>query len=658
MNTDYECFLYTGDAEWSQYITGMLKTSARVQVTMDPDDLRHQLTAYSPCLVLYDLRADNNLQFLREIMQKWDKSLFIGFGQDNSAPVLEADSIGIYTTEELNVPRKRLQSLLRRSLEHLQTIEEIQQITMEEKSSTYANPVPTTQVQAKTNFTLQHFSQTARTLSDIDLLLQRVVEGVEASIKVARTGIFLKDPERGNYRLKSGLKCSKATSEKTYDFDHPLIALLKAHPSIICRGNLSHIDDRATRRKVEQELVFLGAEVIIPIFAQGDVTAFLFLGPRLIGKPYAQQDLEDLIVVSDHISTTLENALLYEEVAVQRLLATTLLQTIPSGIVAINRDGTIRWFNDAASHILDQVVDQVIDKPVEVLGSSLTDVLRRTTGSDLPVIEKEWTEPATGRTLKVESRKLLNNDECVGAVAIIRDRTNEIWLDEKNMRAERSAFWAELAAAMSHEIRNPLVAINTFAQLLPERYDDEEFRNQFSIRVQSEVQRLNNIITQINEYGDPPDLEFQSVRMRDVLDNTRACIEKDQASEREFTLEFDLQNPNCQIQCDASALTDCFTHLIQNAIEASEDESPVIRVCVREICDESDPRIEILIEDSGRGIPEEIQTKIFSPFCTTKARGMGLGLPIAQRTVLDHNGKIQIESDPAGTKVSITLPEG
>ena len=98
MNTDHDCFLYTGDAEWAQYITGMLKTTTHVQATTDPDDLRHQLTAYSPCLVLYDLRADTNLQFLREIMQKWDDSLVVGFGQGNSAPVLEAESIGIYTT--------------------------------------------------------------------------------------------------------------------------------------------------------------------------------------------------------------------------------------------------------------------------------------------------------------------------------------------------------------------------------------------------------------------------------------------------------------------------------------------------------------------------------------------------------------------------------
>jgi nitrogen-specific signal transduction histidine kinase len=656
LNTNYECFLYTEDVEWSRYITGMLKTIAHVQVTTDPDNLRHQLNAYSPCLVLYDLRTDSQLEFLQEIMQKWDESLFIGFGQERSVPVLDAESLGIYTTEDLDVPRKRLQSLIIRSLDHLETIEANRRMSIGQNSISHTNPAPVNAVEKKSNLTLQHFSQTSRAFSDIDLLLQRIVEGVEASVKVARCGIFLKGPDRGVFQLKFGLKCSKSTYEKSYDPYHPLTALLKAHPSIISRWNLSHIADPAIQRKVEQELVFLGAEVIIPIFAQGEVTAFLFLGPRLIGKPYDQQDLEDLIVVSDHISTTLENALLYEEAAVQRMLATTLLQTIPSGIVAINRDGTIRWFNDAASQILDQIVEHVIDKPIEILGTSLTDVLRRTTVSDLSVIEKEWTDNASGRTLKVESRKLISNDECVGAVAIIRDRTNEIWLEEKNKRADRSSFWAELAAAMSHEIRNPLVAINTFAQLLPERYDDEEFRSQFSVCVQYEVQRLNNIIKQINEFGDPPDLQFQSVRLQEVLNNTRTRIETEMG-EAEITLKFDLQRPSCEVLGDAAALTDCLTHLIQNAIEASTEEIPAIQVSVREIKDESNPHVQILIEDNGCGIPQEIQAKIFSPFCTTKARGMGLGLPIAQRTVLDHNGKINIESGKTGTKVSITLPE-
>src|SRR5207237_3358226 len=121
----------------------------------------------------------------------------------------------------------------------------------------------------------------------------------------------------------------------------------------------------------------------------------------------------------------------------------------------------------------------------------------------------QWIDNKTRRSLAVETRRLMSEDTPLGAVAVVHDLTAEETLREKQTLLDRAAFWTDLAASMSHEIRNPLVAIKTFAQLLPERFDDADFRKEFNQIVVSEIDRLDQIITKINNFAHPPELVFK-----------------------------------------------------------------------------------------------------------------------------------------------------
>ncbi len=99
-------------------------------------------------------------------------------------------------------------------------------------------------------------------------------------------------------------------------------------------------------------------------------------------------------------------------------------------------------------------------------------------------------------------------------MAVIQDLTPEESLRQRQELLDRAAFWTDLAASMSHEVRNPLVAIKTFAQLLPERFDDADFRRDFNEIVVQEIDRLDLIITQINNFAHPPELNFKSIDLR------------------------------------------------------------------------------------------------------------------------------------------------
>ena len=105
------------------------------------------------------------------------------------------------------------------------------------------------------------------------------------------------------------------------------------------------------------------------------------------------------------------------------------------------------------------------------------------------------------------------------------------------------------------------------------------------------------------------------------------------------------------------ALTEAFAHLVANAAEATTGQSkPRINSRPGQSAKAETTGVVVTVQDNGKGIAPDLKDKIFSPFCTTKPRGMGLGLPIVKRTVFDHNGRVDIDSNPNGTSVSVMLP--
>src|SRR5207237_8347206 len=121
-----------------------------------------------------------------------------------------------------------------------------------------------------------------------------------------------------------------------------------------------------------------GAEVIVPLHARGSIIGCLFFGHRVTGERFTYNDLEDLMLLSEHVSTLLENALLYEEATLQKTLAETLLKSIPPGIIAIDDKATVRWFNPTAEQVLGRKASEVLNRPVEAIGSTLAGMLRET----------------------------------------------------------------------------------------------------------------------------------------------------------------------------------------------------------------------------------------------------------------------------------------
>jgi PAS domain S-box-containing protein len=401
-----------------------------------------------------------------------------------------------------------------------------------------------------------------------------------------------------------------------------------------------------------------GAEAIVPLYARGLIIGWIFFGHRVTGRVFEDRDLEGLTILAEHVSTILENALLYEEATVQKTLAETLLKSIPPGIVAIDQDANVRWFNPPAEKILGLSGRDVLNQPVERVGNRLASFLREALESKTAVPPQHWIDSNTRRSLSIETRRLADNGSSLGAVAVIQDLTVQETLRERQALVDRATFWTDLAASMSHEIRNPLVAIKTFAQLLPERFDDADFRKEFNQIVVSEVDRLDKIITQINNFAHPPELVLKSIDVRAPVQKGVEIARSRYGINGKIELETSLPSNLPRVLGDETALAEAFAHLLVNAAEASADRNkPRITLTAKPVREgRQQAAVVVTVRDNGTGIAPEIKDKIFSPFCTTKPRGMGLGLPIVKRTVFDHQGRVEVDSTSKGTEVSVLLP--
>src|SRR5437764_1654288 len=278
------------------------------------------------------------------------------------------------------------------------------------------------------------------------------------------------------------------------------------------------------------------------------------------------------MLLAEHVSTVLENALLYEEVALQKTLAETLLKAIPPGIIATDEEATVRWFNHTAEKILGVGAAAALNQPIEAVGSRLAAFLRETLEAKENLPARQWIDPNTRRSLSVETRRLVDQKMPLGAVAVVHDLTAEVTLRQKQDLVDRAAFWTDLAASMSHEIRNPLVAIKTFAQLLPERFDDADFRKDFNEIVVQEIERLDKIITQINNFAHPPELVMKPMDVRAAVTKGLDIARSRFGTNGGVAIETEMPNDLPQVIGDEEALAEAFAHLVANAAEALREQ--------------------------------------------------------------------------------------
>lgn len=263
--------------------------------------------------------------------------------------------------------------------------------------------------------------------------------------------------------------------------------------------------------------------------------------------------------------------------------------------------------------------------------------------------------PETYTPEDVEWLTMLANQS---AVALENRRLSEALKKSKAhiQRADRLASLGILTAALAHEIRNPLVAIKTFTQLLPERFDDEEFRNHFLRIVSGEVDRISTLINELLEFARPSHPKVEAEDVNAILDSIVLLVSSG-TKKKHLRIVKDFSPNLPPVPIDREQIKQVFLNLLINAIDATGENGKILVKTRTFIRSNQEPYLQIEFTDTGCGIPAEYLESIFNPFFTTKHKGSGLGLSISNQIIREHKGYIDVESQPnKGSSFYVNLP--
>jgi PAS domain S-box-containing protein len=260
----------------------------------------------------------------------------------------------------------------------------------------------------------------------------------------------------------------------------------------------------------------------------------------------------------------------------------------------------------------------------------------------------------TGQTFPTELGVVpLEDDQGArfGWVTVVRDITERKRMEQYVLRTERLAAMGRLAAALAHEINNPLHGIASSLELVLDFPLTEHRRRQYLHAVQREIQRLRALSNRILDFARPPKIEQRFTHVPHIVRHALTLADKQL---RESRIRVDTQLPNDLpfVLASPDQLTQVFLNLIINAIEEMPDGGE-LRITARQVQD----CLELTFSDSGPGISPELMPLIFEPFYTTKADGTGLGLAISHSIVQQYGGTISARKASGGGAIfTVTVP--
>lgn len=342
-----------------------------------------------------------------------------------------------------------------------------------------------------------------------------------------------------------------------------------------------------------------------------------------------------------------------------------VLRSISSGVVTLNDAGIVTTLNRAASEILGlQETETVGRSCAEVFGSkSQIETLFQaalTRGRLARREELVWVRPDGERIWVALSTSLLKNqaDRLLGVVYVLTDLTEIKHLQEQVAVRKQLALMGELSAGLAHEFRNAIAAIQGSARLLAKRLGDDDERRTLVEAIMEEHRSMDRLIEKLLSLGrtdhagvrQPVDLAQMVRRI------TMQVVER--APEPRPVVQLSLAAGLTPVLADEVLLKQAVTNVVQNAVDAMPGGGQLwIALNERHSRPGRGRETELAVTDTGQGIPQDQLERIFLPFYTTKDRGTGLGLPVVQKIIHSHNGRVEVESvEGAGTTFRICLP--
>ena len=506
---------------------------------------------------------------------------------------------------------------------------------------------------------------------DLPRVLDLFLDAVSEMAQPSRSAILLADQAGRHYRVRSYRGLAPHVVESlALPADSGLPLWLTAE------GRLIQIDEAQARtaepaaRQIARELAMLQAVVAIPLLSYGELVAILTLGQRITGGAYSRRETEILFNLGTHLAKAIRDIRVHHLLQYQKEFNERILARMSNGVITIAPDETVVIMNRQAEEILGMSAKDVLNRDLRVLPSPLGDLLFETLTRGRLVNRAEVHLALRNLPLEVSTYPVMGDGtEAMGAVLVFEDLTAQRQLAMEKRAAEQLQLLTRIVARIADEIKNPLVSINAFMELIGERYDDASFRHQFSSVVGRDVRRLVQIFDKLAALVNEGDYKRESVDIRDVADEclaemgaqalpdtsgeTRLLTFVDESTQKHVTATLSHEGASFLVKGDHGMLKKAIAYLVWYLLRKTPGQEAKIGVSVSRLGTED--RVRLTVASRTAEVRSEELQGIFDPIQVVQENLIDVGPCVSQRIIEAQGGRLEAKHGRGEVSFSASL---
>ncbi|MDP3297219.1 MAG: histidine kinase dimerization/phospho-acceptor domain-containing protein [Thermodesulfovibrionia bacterium] len=497
---------------------------------------------------------------------------------------------------------------------------------------------------------LINFAKMLTVSFDMKKLFNHFMDSVMGIVRINKMSVMLRDEDGFYIKTCHGLDPYLADNFRLKK-DSALVTWL-AKTGRIMHKPVNPVDTASINIMSEMEL--LQCSFSFPMIHKGKLIGIFNIDNKITEEPFYKEELEMLYVLCNYLAAAVKDINLYHQIWYQKEFTKNILSSMNSGVIAIDKDEKITIFNQQASEILNLDPLKVIGSDLRNLPSPLGDILYETMVTGASYKRYEVEVGAAKIPLGINSCRLMDkNQNPVGAGIVFTDLSEHRKLEEQKRRTEKLEAINSLMAKIAHEVRTPLTSIQTYTQIISEKYKrDEELQNFFTTTVIQSIHKLDSIIDKLVIFSSSSDYNFNKENANLVFDEAAGYISRNIPEDYKFLNQG--VDGSVFINVDKKLLIKAIYYLVLCIIGRAE-KGTFITMSGRTIMQDP-PRIEISIKYNGQEIPDEEKENLLKPLLDINNLGSELNMPISHKIIEGHNGSIDIKSADNSNAYIIMLP--
>ncbi len=494
---------------------------------------------------------------------------------------------------------------------------------------------------------------------DLQRLLEAYADAISQFSRCASFCLLWEESEGARFggrfgvRVQRGMRAEIVEGGRLLDSD-ALPSWYRRNRRMLPIAELAQWSERAQAISIKREMGLFGGQVAIPLDVRGRLAGILFLGDKMLGESYATGELETLFAMSNYVAIAAEGIELHNELSRAKAYTDRIVKSMSAGLITLGPDERIGVCSPHAAEVLGLSAEDVEGADLRCLPSPLGDYLYAALKSPQGATTSDEITIRGGEVaLRVSTSSLLDDEgNVLGGVLLLDDITSEMELAQERSRREQLDVLTQIVGRIAHEVKNPLTAVKTYAELIGDRGPDEELCKFWSRTVLPEIDHLDELLRDLLSMVEQPEPNLERAEPGELITGAveRLTLPEDI---RDQVFEMDMPEGLPLIMVDPSATMDALSYLLQYV--AGERPYPV-NVQASATTIEGRDGLEITMtrvsNQNGAFEPEHV----FDPLYAMQHPEANLGPVISQKIITNQQGRVEAHHEEGHVTMKVLFP--